>query len=109
MLDEHVELLERALIEQKLDALARRQLAPTMLRRNPTLPSPQTRLRTTGLKAFKHVFHGMISGCEVKRTGDLAYRPAGQKSDVRYDADHFPRSLAVLDAVMSHHVEREFQ
>jgi hypothetical protein len=32
VLDEHVELLERAAIEQKFDALARRQLAARVLR-----------------------------------------------------------------------------
>jgi hypothetical protein len=59
MLDEHVEFLERAPIEQKLEALARRELAPPVLRRDLALPSPQTRLRTTSLKAFKHLFHGL--------------------------------------------------
>jgi hypothetical protein len=40
MLDEHVELLERAFVEQKLDALARGQLATRVLRLDPLSPPP---------------------------------------------------------------------
>ncbi|XUJ34502.1 hypothetical protein ACQ5SK_47595 [Bradyrhizobium japonicum] len=40
MLDEHVELLERSLVEQELDALARGQLAAGVLRFDALLPPP---------------------------------------------------------------------
>ena len=41
VLDEHVEFLERALVEQELDALARRQLAALVLRVDAACPPPR--------------------------------------------------------------------
>ena len=40
VLDEHVEFLERVVIEQQLDALARGELALGVLRRNALLAAP---------------------------------------------------------------------
>jgi hypothetical protein len=48
--DEHVELLKRTLVQQQVDPLARRQLALGVLRRNPTLTTAGSRLRTAPFK-----------------------------------------------------------
>jgi hypothetical protein len=55
MLDEHVELLERALVQQQVQTLARRQLALAVLARNPALAAAKTRLSTALLQLFKDV------------------------------------------------------
>ncbi len=60
VLDEHVELLERAVVEQKLDALAGGQLAARMLRRDAFFAAPEPRLRAPVFELIEHVFHGEI-------------------------------------------------
>ena len=57
MLDEHVVFLERAGIEQRVDALARRQLALGVLRLDAALAAAQARRRATALKLFQHLLH----------------------------------------------------
>src|SRR6185312_13536221 len=57
MLDEHVVFLERAGIEQHVDALARRQLALGVLRLDAALPAARSRRRPTPLKLFQHLWH----------------------------------------------------
>ena len=57
MLDEHVELLERPGIEQRIDALARRQLAFGVLRLDAALPTAQTRRCPPALEFFQHFLH----------------------------------------------------
>ena len=57
MLDEHVVFLERAGIEQRIDALARRQLALGVLRLDAALAAAQARRRATALKLFQHLLH----------------------------------------------------
>ena len=57
MLDEHVVFLERAGIEQRVDALARRQLALGVLRLDAALAAAQARRRATTLKLFQHLLH----------------------------------------------------
>ena len=57
MLDEHVELLERALIQQELDALARGELAARMLGVDPLLPAAQPRRRAARLELCQNVLH----------------------------------------------------
>jgi hypothetical protein len=57
VLDEHVELLEGAFVEQELDALAGGELAPAVLRLDALLATAQASLCTPLLKPFKHVFH----------------------------------------------------
>ena len=58
MLDEHVELLERAVVEQKLDALPRRQLAPAMLRLAALLAAAGARPIPPDFQLFQDFFHG---------------------------------------------------
>ena len=50
------------LSSSKLDALARRQLARAVLRRDALLAAAQPRLRAPVLEPFEHVFHGRFSG-----------------------------------------------
>ena len=57
VLDEHVELLERALVEQQLDALARGQLALGVLRLDAPLAAPGARLGAAPLQAFENLPH----------------------------------------------------
>ena len=57
MLDEHVELLERSLVEQELDALARGQLAAGVLRLDALLPAAELCAGTTIFKGVQDVFH----------------------------------------------------
>ena len=58
MLDEHVELLEGALVEQDLDALARRQLAALVLGRDALLAAAEPRLGAPRLEFVEDVLHG---------------------------------------------------
>ena len=53
MLDEHVEFLERALVEQQLDALARGQLAAGVLRLDALLAAAELGRRRGALRAFR--------------------------------------------------------
>ena len=57
VLDEHVVFLERAGIEQHVDALARRQLALGVLRLDAALAAAQARRRAAALKLFQHLLH----------------------------------------------------
>ena len=57
MLDEHVELLERVVIEQEFDALARGELALGVLRRDALLAAAETGALAAGVEAGEHVFH----------------------------------------------------
>ena len=57
MLDEHVEFLERVVVEQKFDALARGKLALGVLGRNPRLAAADAGAFTAGVKASEDVFH----------------------------------------------------
>ena len=58
MLDEHVEFLERAFVEQQLDALARGQLAALVLRVDAAWPPPSLARRAPRFKLVENVFHG---------------------------------------------------
>jgi hypothetical protein len=51
--DEHVELLEAALVEQKLDALPRGQLAACVLRRDALLATAEPCARATFFEFFE--------------------------------------------------------
>ena len=57
MLDEHVELLERSLVEQQLDALARGQFAASMLRLDALLAAAEFRARAPFLEGVQDVLH----------------------------------------------------
>ena len=56
--DEHVELFERPLVQQKLDPLARRQLALGVLGIHPALPSALTGDSAALFQLVQNVFHG---------------------------------------------------
>src|SRR5262249_36980540 len=57
MLDEHVVFFERAGIEQRIDALACRQLALGVLRLDAALAAAQARRRPAPLQLFQHLLH----------------------------------------------------
>ena len=57
MLDEHVELLERALVEQQFDALARGQFAALVLGLDAALAAAQPRLVPPLLQPVENVLH----------------------------------------------------
>ena len=57
VLDEHVELLERALVEQQVDPLAGGQLALGVLGRDPPLAAAGPRLRAPLFELFEDVLH----------------------------------------------------
>ena len=57
MLDDHIELLKGAFVEQKLDPFPRRQLALIMLGVDPPLAAAETRRRPLGLKLFDDFGH----------------------------------------------------
>ena len=71
MLDEHVELLERVVIEQKLDALARGQLALGVLGRDALLAAAQSGAVAAGVKAGEDVFHWCACFAPTRR-GEVA-------------------------------------
>jgi hypothetical protein len=56
--DEHVEFFERAVIEQEVDALARRELAARMLRVDALDAAAETRRGAPLLETFDDMFHG---------------------------------------------------
>src|SRR6185312_622578 len=57
VLDEHVELLERALVEQELDALAGGQFAAGMLRLDALLAAAKLGARAPFLEGVQDVLH----------------------------------------------------
>ena len=57
MLDEHVELLEGALVEQQFDALARGELALGMLRVDAPLAAARSRLLPPLFQPKKNILH----------------------------------------------------
>jgi len=57
VLDEHVELLEGAVVEKKLDALARRQLAARVLCVDALLPAAKSGDLPALLKLANNLFH----------------------------------------------------
>ncbi len=59
VLDEHVELLERVLVHQKFDALARGQLAALVLRVDARLSAAEPRVRAPGFQLFENVLHNV--------------------------------------------------
>ena len=61
VLDEHVPFLERAFVEQQLDALARRQLALFVLGVDALLPAAQAREFALSFQLFNDVVHGVGS------------------------------------------------
>ena len=67
VLDEHVELLERVLVHQEFDALARGQLAAPVLRIDALLPAAEPRIGAPDLQLFQNVFHETPAR---SRTGD---------------------------------------
>ena len=57
MLHEHVELFEGAAVEQQLDALARRELAPPMLRVDALLSAAKPRRIAPFFQSVDNVLH----------------------------------------------------
>ena len=78
MLDEHVELLERALVEQHVDPLARGELALRVLGRDPLRPAARQRRAPPPLEFFQDVAH--VSSLTYRAPGlasGLTNQPAG--------------------------------
>ncbi len=63
VLDEHVELLERALVEQQLDALARGQLAALVLGGDALLAAAELGVGAAFVERFEDVLHGVPCPC----------------------------------------------
>src|SRR5262249_1985808 len=57
VLDKHVELLERALVEQEFKPLARGELATLVLRLDAVFPAARARLRAARFELFENVLH----------------------------------------------------
>ena len=57
MFDEHVELLERTLVHQEIDALARSQLAALVLRLDAHLSATGARAFAPRFEFVENVFH----------------------------------------------------
>ena len=64
VLDEHVELLERVLVHQQFDALARGQLAALVLRIDARLPAAEPRIGAPHFQLFQDVFHASVPSRE---------------------------------------------
>ena len=65
MLDEHVELLERVVIEQQFDALARGELALGVLRGDALLAAAETGALAASVEAGKHRFHRWLRNLKL--------------------------------------------
>src|SRR5690242_5666065 len=102
MLDEHVVFLERAGIEQGIDALTRRQLALGMLRLDALGPATQARGRALALELFQHVLHSGTPAhydCfRPKRKRGLDLRPLpGRANAVHLSVRRSGRAADALD------------
>jgi len=62
VLDEHVPLFEGVVVQQQLDALARRELALGVLRIDALLPAAQARQGALLLQLLQDVLHGRSFG-----------------------------------------------
>src|SRR5262249_1509381 len=60
VLDKHVELLERALVHQQLNAFSRRELPALMLGVDARLAATKPRVPAPKFKLFEDVFHGLL-------------------------------------------------
>src|SRR6185369_7755728 len=78
-LDEHVELFERAFVQQEVDPFARRQLAFGVLASDPPLAAAQPRVLAPRLKFFQDVLHAR--SYDVTKS---AYWPGGEAASFRY-------------------------
>ncbi len=67
MLDEHVELLERIVVEQEFDALARGELALGVLGRDALLAAAEAGAFAAGVEAGEDVLHGRAPGVGGRR------------------------------------------
>src|SRR6185312_11318067 len=79
VLDEHVELLERALVHQELDALARGQLAAFVLRVDTPLTAAEPRLGAPRFQPVENVLHRPLIPRLPMRRG--IPRPTGAHAD----------------------------
>jgi hypothetical protein len=77
MLDEHVELLERALVEQKLDAFPRRQLAARVLRLNAFLAAAELCGGTASIESFENILHDLPPALRPASSMPLSLSPTG--------------------------------
>ena len=67
VLDEHVELLERILVHEQLDALARGELAALVLRLDAPLAAPAARAGAALVEPVENVLHGPLLACWLLR------------------------------------------
>ena len=67
MLDEHVELFERAVVEQQLQPLPRRELASCMLGFDALDPTADSRLRAPVIEPFEYLFISRDPSMKVLR------------------------------------------
>ena len=89
VLDEHVELLERALVEQQLDALARGQLAALVLRLDARLSPPPARACARRFPACRECLSCLVSQMSPAIPGSLP--PVDGKSKTKPNARHLKR------------------
>ena len=75
VLDEHVEFLERVVIEQEFDALARGELALGVLRRDALLAAAEAGAVAAGVEAGEDVLHLQSPGCFRRSVARPAARP----------------------------------
>ncbi len=73
MLDEHIEFLERALVEQKLDALAGGQLAAFVLGLDALYAAAQPRIGAPLFQPVEDVFHGRPAPIRASRPQSLLH------------------------------------
>ena len=78
VLDEHVELLERALVQQQLDALARGQLAALVLRLDARLPAAEAGLLAPLFQLVEDVLHAGPFGKSPEIVRQKPYHGGGR-------------------------------
>ena len=83
VLDEHVELLERIVVEQEFDALARGQLALGVLGRDALLAAAQAGAGAAAVEAGEDVFHGRLRAPENVAQSGIARRARRRNGIVR--------------------------
>ena len=79
MLDEHVELLERIVVEQEFDPLARGELALGVLRRDALLAAADAGTFAAGVEAGEDVLHGRLRALEARHGWACPGQPRGSR------------------------------
>jgi hypothetical protein len=93
MLDEHVDLLERAEVEQQLQPLARRQLAALVLGGDAPCPATELRRRALGVEPLQNLPHRSPSARLARQSRARAHITRQRPRQTRSPSSRAARKL----------------